>query len=89
MEAKNSEMESLQKHSQQKIQFLESRLQEQDRMLEEENGLIKENADLKALVAEQKDQLQSCQQDIETSKIELKTLESVISQLSQSSQKEV
>ncbi|KAJ7332460.1 hypothetical protein JRQ81_014640 [Phrynocephalus forsythii] len=89
VEAKNSEMELLQKHSQQKIQLLESRLQEQDRLLEEKNALIKENADFKALIAEQQNQLQSYQQDTENSKIELKTLENVISQLSQSSLKEV
>nr|XP_020644329.1 coiled-coil domain-containing protein 18 isoform X1 [Pogona vitticeps]XP_020644330.1 coiled-coil domain-containing protein 18 isoform X1 [Pogona vitticeps] len=89
MEARNSEMELLLKHSQQKIQLLESRLQEQGRVLEEKNALIKENADLKTLIAKQQDQLQSCQQDIENSKIELKTLENVISQLSQSSLKGV
>nr|XP_060629969.1 coiled-coil domain-containing protein 18 isoform X1 [Anolis sagrei ordinatus] len=88
-EAKSSEMELLLNHSQQKIQMLESRLQDQDRILEEKSALLNENAGLKALVAEQQDRLKSYNQDIENSKIELKTLENVISQLSQNSPKEV
>ncbi|XP_044288514.1 coiled-coil domain-containing protein 18 isoform X2 [Varanus komodoensis] len=88
VEAKSSEMELLLKDSQQKTQMLESRLQDQDAVLKEKNALMKENADLKAQIAEQNNNLKLCHQEIENSKIELKTLENIISQLSQSSSKE-
>ncbi|XP_042318819.1 coiled-coil domain-containing protein 18 isoform X2 [Sceloporus undulatus] len=89
VETKSSEIELLLKHSQQKIQMLESRLQDQERILEEKSALINENAELKELIAEQQDHLKSYSQEIENSKIELKTLENIISQLSQGSSKEV
>ncbi|KAH0618385.1 hypothetical protein JD844_017527 [Phrynosoma platyrhinos] len=89
VEAKSSEMELLLKHSQQKIQMLESRLQDQESILKEKSALLNENVELKTLIAEQQDHLKSCNQEIENSKVELKTLENIISQLSQSSSKEV
>ncbi|KAM6454742.1 coiled-coil domain-containing protein 18 isoform 2-T5 [Liasis olivaceus] len=87
MEAKMSEIEFLLKHSQQKNQMLENKLQEQKALLEEKNALINENEDLKALIEQQKDHLNLYCQEIQSSKIELKTLENVISQLTQSSSK--
>lgn len=89
MEAKMSEVEFLLKHSQQKNQILENKLQEQKAGVQEKNAIINENEDLKALIARQKDQLNLYCQEIQRSKIELKTLENVIFQLTQSSSKEV
>ncbi|XP_034293203.1 coiled-coil domain-containing protein 18 [Pantherophis guttatus] len=88
MEAKMSEVEFLLKHSQQKNQILENKLQEQKAGVQEKNAVINENEDLKALIARQKDQLNLYCQEIQRSKIELKTLENVIFQLTQSSSKE-
>ncbi|XP_015675726.1 coiled-coil domain-containing protein 18 [Protobothrops mucrosquamatus] len=88
MEAKVSEMEFLLKHSQQKNQILENKLQEQKATLEEKSAIINENEDLKGLIVQQKDQLSLYCQEIQRSKIELKTLENVIFQLTQSSSKE-
>uniref|UniRef100_A0A8C6VDT4 Coiled-coil domain containing 18 n=1 Tax=Naja naja TaxID=35670 RepID=A0A8C6VDT4_NAJNA len=88
MEAKMSEVEFLLKHSQQKNQILENKLQEQKAGLQEKNAIINENEDLKALIAQQKNQLNLHRQEIQHSKIELKTLENVIFQLTQSSSKE-
>lgn len=89
MKAKVSEMEFLLKHSQQKNQILENKLQEQKATLEEKSAIINENEDLKALIVQQKDQLKLYCQEIQRSKTELKTLENVIFQLTQSSLKEV
>lgn len=89
VEAKSSEMESLLRNSQQKVLTLERKLQDQDQILEEKKSLTKENTALKTLIAQQNDHLKSCHQEIENSQIELTTLENVISQLSQSSSKEV
>lgn len=89
MEAKMSEVEFLLKHSQQKNQILENKLQEQKAGVQEKSAIINENEDLKALIARQKDQLNLYCQEIQRSKIELKTLENVIFQLTQSSSKEV
>ncbi|KAM3841783.1 coiled-coil domain-containing protein 18 [Vipera latastei] len=88
MKAKVSEMEFLLKHSQQKNQILENKLQEQKATLEEKSAIINENEDLKALIVQQKDQLKLYCQEIQRSKTELKTLENVIFQLTQSSLKE-
>ncbi|XP_039204450.1 coiled-coil domain-containing protein 18 [Crotalus tigris] len=88
MEAKLSEMEFLLKHTQQKNQILENKLQEQKTTLEEKSAIINENEDLKGLIVQQKDQLNLYCQEIQRSKIELKTLENVIFQLTQSSSKE-
>ncbi|KAL7984886.1 hypothetical protein Chor_003456, partial [Crotalus horridus] len=57
MEAKVYEMEFLLKHTQQKNQILENKLQEQKTTLEEKSAIINENEDLKGLIVQQKDQL--------------------------------
>ncbi|XP_070602585.1 LOW QUALITY PROTEIN: coiled-coil domain-containing protein 18 [Erythrolamprus reginae] len=88
MEGKVSEVEFLLKQSQQKNQILENKLQEQKAGLQEKSAIINENEDLKALIAQQKDQLNLYCQEIQRSKIELKTLENLIFQLTQSSSKE-
>uniref|UniRef100_A0A670IY36 Coiled-coil domain containing 18 n=1 Tax=Podarcis muralis TaxID=64176 RepID=A0A670IY36_PODMU len=89
VEAKCAEMEAQLKHSQQNILKLENKLQVQDTVLEEKNTLLHEIASLKALVAQQNDHLKLYHQEIENSRTELKTLENIISQLSQSSPREV
>ncbi|CAI5776679.1 Coiled-coil domain containing 18 [Podarcis lilfordi] len=88
VEAKCAEMEVQLKHSQQTILKLENKLQVQDTVLEEKNTLLHEIASLKALVAQQNDHLKLYHQEIENSRTELKTLENIISQLSQSSPRE-
>ncbi|XP_066480276.1 coiled-coil domain-containing protein 18 isoform X1 [Tiliqua scincoides] len=85
MEARSSEMELQLKHSQQKIQTLETKLWDQDTVIEEKNGLVKQNADLKALIAKQNNHLKLYNQEIENSRFELNALENIISQLSHSS----
>lgn len=85
MEAKSSEMELQLKHSEQKIQTLETKLWDRETVIDDKNALIKENADLKALIAKQNDHLKLYNQEIENSRFELNALEHIISQLSHSS----
>ncbi|XP_077189030.1 coiled-coil domain-containing protein 18 isoform X2 [Paroedura picta] len=82
-EAKTSELETLLTHSQKKILMLESRLQDQNTLVEEKNTLIKENADIKAFIVQQNDHLKSCHQEIENLKAEKGILESAAFQFSQ------
>lgn len=89
IEAKASELETLLTHSQKKILMLESRLQEQNVLVEAKNTLIKENADLKVFIAQQNDQLKSCHQEIGNLKTEKSILESAAFRYSQSSHEEV
>ncbi|XP_054837612.1 coiled-coil domain-containing protein 18 [Eublepharis macularius] len=88
IEAKTSELQSLLTHSQGKILMLESRLQEQNAVVEAKHTLMKENADLKVFIAQQNDHLKSCHQEIENLKTEKNVLENVALQSSQNSPKE-
>ncbi|XP_019386640.1 PREDICTED: coiled-coil domain-containing protein 18 isoform X1 [Crocodylus porosus] len=82
LEEKNTEIVSLLTQSKQKILKLESELTDKEVILKEKKSLISENVELKALTAQQNDRLKLCHQEIEDSREELGTLESIISQLS-------
>ncbi|NXG61034.1 CCD18 protein, partial [Hemiprocne comata] len=88
LEAKNTEMISMLTRSDQKIIKLESEIAEKEIVLKEKNDLISENAELRALTAQQHNHLKLCQQEIEDSREELNILETIISQLSQSTSEE-
>ncbi|XP_010155700.1 PREDICTED: coiled-coil domain-containing protein 18 [Eurypyga helias] len=82
LEAKNTEMVSMLTRSDQKIIELESELSEKEMVIKEKNALISENAELRALTAQQHNRLKLCHQEIEDSRKELNILETIISQLS-------
>ncbi|NXF60633.1 CCD18 protein, partial [Ciccaba nigrolineata] len=84
LEVKNTEMLSMLNRSDQKIIELESELSEKEIVLKEKNSLISENAELRALTAQQHNCLKLCHQEIEDSREELNILETIISQLSPS-----
>nr|XP_056699981.1 coiled-coil domain-containing protein 18 [Euleptes europaea] len=88
VEAKTSELESLLTHSQKKIVMLESRLQEQNAVVEAKNTLIKGNTELKVFIAQQNDYLKLCHQEIENLRTEKSILENAAFQSSQSSPNE-
>ncbi|NWI61683.1 CCD18 protein, partial [Calyptomena viridis] len=89
LKAKNTEMISMLSQSDQKIIKLESELSEKKIVLEEKNALISENAELRALTAQQHNNLKLCHQEIEDSRAELNILETIISQLSSSTSEEI
>lgn len=82
-------MVSMLAQSDQKIFELESELREKQRVLQEKNTLMSENAELRALTAQQHNRLKLCHQEIEDSREELNILETIISQLSLSTSEEV
>ncbi|NXJ89209.1 CCD18 protein, partial [Corythaixoides concolor] len=88
LEAKNTEMVSMLTQSDQKIIELESELSEKEIVLKEKNALISENAELRALTAQQHDRLKLCHQEIEDAREELNVLETIIFQLSLSTPEE-
>uniref|UniRef100_A0A8C4TP10 Coiled-coil domain containing 18 n=1 Tax=Falco tinnunculus TaxID=100819 RepID=A0A8C4TP10_FALTI len=88
LEAKNTEMVSMLTQSDQKIIELESELREKETVLKEKNALVSENAELRALTAQQHNHLKLCCQEVEDSKEELNILETIISQLSLSTPEE-
>ncbi|NXX19502.1 CCD18 protein, partial [Podargus strigoides] len=88
LEAKNTEMISMLTRSDQKIIELESELSEKEIVLKEKNDVISENAELRALTAQQQNHLKLCCQEIESSREELNILETIISQLSLSTSEE-
>lgn len=89
LEAKNTEIVSQLTQSEQKILKLEGELNDKVVVLKEKSALVSENAELKALIAQQNDRLKLCHQEIEDSREELSTLETIISQLSLGTSKEV
>ncbi|NXQ82538.1 CCD18 protein, partial [Nyctibius grandis] len=88
LEAKNTEMVSMLTLSDQKIIELESELTEKEIVLKEKNALTIENAELRALTAQQHNRLKLCNQEIEDSREELNILETIISHLSLSTSEE-
>ncbi|NXB74806.1 CCD18 protein, partial [Donacobius atricapilla] len=88
LEAKNTEMTSMLSQSNQKIIKLENELSEKEIVLEEKNDLISENEELRALTAQQHNDLKLCHQEIQDSREELNILETIISQLSLSTSEE-
>lgn len=89
LEVKNTEMVSMLTQPDQKIRELESELHEKEIVLQEKNVLISENTELRALIAQQRNRLKLCHQEIEDSREELHILETIISQLSLSTPEEV
>ncbi|XP_029401055.1 coiled-coil domain-containing protein 18 [Mus pahari] len=81
MAMKNSEVMSQLTESRQCILKLESELEDKDEILREKFSLLNENRELKVRVATQNEQLELCQQDIDNSRVELRSLEKLISQI--------
>ncbi|XP_073907066.1 coiled-coil domain-containing protein 18 isoform X3 [Castor canadensis] len=81
MAVKNSEVMAQLTESRQSILNLESELEDKDEILREKFSLMNENRELKVRVAMQNERLDLCQQEIESSRAELRSLEKTISQL--------
>lgn len=81
MAVKNSEVMAQLTESRQSILKLESELEDKDEILRENFSVINENRELKVRIATQNEQLDLCQQEIESSRVELRSLEKVMSQL--------
>ncbi|XP_040589408.1 coiled-coil domain-containing protein 18 isoform X2 [Mesocricetus auratus] len=81
MAMKNSEVMSQLTESRQSILKLESELEDKDEILREKFSLINENRELKVRVATQNERLNLCQQEIDNSRLELRSLEKVMSQM--------
>ncbi|XP_032302005.1 coiled-coil domain-containing protein 18 isoform X4 [Coturnix japonica] len=88
LEAKNSEVMSTLNRSKQKILELEKELNEKKGALKEKNALVSENAELRALNAQQQNSLKLCHQEMENSRRKLNLVETIISQLSSSTSEE-
>uniref|UniRef100_A0A8C0B1J0 Coiled-coil domain containing 18 n=1 Tax=Buteo japonicus TaxID=224669 RepID=A0A8C0B1J0_9AVES len=88
LEAKNTDVVSMLTRSDQKIIELENELGEKEIVLKEKNALISENAELRALTAQQHNRLKLYHQEIEDSREELNILETIISQLCLSTSEE-
>ncbi|XP_074895089.1 coiled-coil domain-containing protein 18 isoform X3 [Buteo buteo] len=89
LEAKNTDVVSMLTRSDQKIIELENELGEKEIVLKEKNALISENAELRALTAQQHNCLKLYHQEIEDSREELNILETIISQLCLSTSEEL
>ncbi|XP_019693014.1 coiled-coil domain-containing protein 18 isoform X2 [Felis catus] len=81
MAVKNSEVMAQLTESKQSILKLESELEDKEEVLREKFSLMNENRELKVRVAAQNERLDLCQQEIESSRVELRSLEKVMSQL--------
>uniref|UniRef100_G3RKR9 Coiled-coil domain containing 18 n=1 Tax=Gorilla gorilla gorilla TaxID=9595 RepID=G3RKR9_GORGO len=81
MAVKNSEVMAQLTESRQSILKLESELENKDEILRDKFSLMNENRELKVRVAAQNERLDLCQQEIESSRVELRNLEKIISQL--------
>ncbi|OXB57927.1 hypothetical protein ASZ78_003913 [Callipepla squamata] len=89
LEAKNSEMISTLNQSNQKRFELEKELTENRSVLKERNVLVSENAELRALNAQQHNELKLCHQEMENLRRELSLAEAILSKLSLSTSEEV
>ncbi|XP_049570038.1 coiled-coil domain-containing protein 18 isoform X2 [Orcinus orca] len=81
MAVKNSEVMAQLTESRQSILKLESELEDKDEILTEKFSLMNENRELKVRIATQNERLDLCQQEIESSRVELRSLEKIMSQL--------
>nr|KAF6381426.1 coiled-coil domain containing 18 [Pipistrellus kuhlii] len=81
MAMKNSEVMAQLSESRQSILKLESALEDKEEILREKFSLINENRDLKVRIATQNERLDVCQQEIESSRVELRHLDKIMSQL--------
>nr|KAF6443289.1 coiled-coil domain containing 18 [Molossus molossus] len=81
MAVKNSEVMAQLSESRQSILKLESELEDKDEILREKFSLMNENRELKVRIATQNERLDVCQQEIESSRVELRRLDKIMSQL--------
>nr|KAF6377443.1 coiled-coil domain containing 18 [Myotis myotis] len=81
MAGKNSEIMAQLSESRQTILKLESELEDKDEILREKFSLINENRELKVRIATQNERLDVCQQEIESSRVELRHLDKIMSRL--------
>uniref|UniRef100_A0A8D2AMB3 Coiled-coil domain containing 18 n=1 Tax=Sciurus vulgaris TaxID=55149 RepID=A0A8D2AMB3_SCIVU len=81
MAVKNSEVMAQLTESRQSVLKLESELEDKDEILREKFSLMNENRELKVRVAAQNERLDLCQQEIESSRVELRSLGKMISHL--------
>ncbi|XP_059544804.1 coiled-coil domain-containing protein 18 isoform X5 [Myotis daubentonii] len=81
MAVKNSEIMAQLSESRQTILKLESELEDKDEILREKFSLINENRELKVRIATQNERLDVCQQEIESSRVELRHLDKIMSRL--------
>ncbi|XP_037017936.2 coiled-coil domain-containing protein 18 isoform X2 [Artibeus jamaicensis] len=81
MAVKNSEVMAQLTESRQIILKLESDVEDKDKILREKFSLMNENRELKVRVATQNERLDVCQQEIESSRVELRRLDKIMSQL--------
>ncbi|XP_032342991.1 coiled-coil domain-containing protein 18 isoform X4 [Camelus ferus] len=81
MAVKNSEVMAQLTESRQNILKLESELEDKDEVLREKFSLMNENRELKVRIATQNERLDLCQQEIESSRVELRSLEKIMSQM--------
>nr|XP_020138714.1 coiled-coil domain-containing protein 18 isoform X4 [Microcebus murinus] len=81
MAVKNSEVMAQLTESRQSILTLQTELEDKDEILREKFSLMNENRELKVRVTTQNERLDLCQQEIESSRAELRSLEKLISQL--------
>ncbi|XP_063520721.1 coiled-coil domain-containing protein 18 isoform X14 [Pongo pygmaeus] len=87
MAVKNSEVMAQLTESRQSILKLESELENKDEILRDKFSLMNENRELKVRVAAQNERLDLCQQEIQSSRVELRSLEKIISQLPEKNEK--
>lgn len=81
MAVKNSEVMTQLTESRQSILKLENELEDKDEILRENFSVMNENRELKIRIATQNERLDLCQQEIESSRVELRNLEKIMSQL--------
>ncbi|XP_048670395.1 coiled-coil domain-containing protein 18 isoform X5 [Marmota marmota marmota] len=81
MAMKNSEVMAQLTESRQSVLKLESELEDKEEILREKFSLMNENRELKVRVAAQNERLDLCQQEIESSRVELRSLGKMISHL--------
>lgn len=78
---KNSEVMAQLAESRQHVLKLESELEDKDEILRENFSVMNENQELKVRIAAQNERLDLCHQEIENSRVELRSFEKIISQL--------
>ncbi|KAM8789082.1 coiled-coil domain-containing protein 18 [Rhynchonycteris naso] len=81
MAVKNSEVMAQLTESRQNVLKLESELEDKDEILREKFSLMNENRELKVRITAQNERLDICQKEIESSRVELRSLEKNMSQL--------
>ncbi|KAM6217100.1 coiled-coil domain-containing protein 18 [Rhynchocyon petersi] len=81
MAVKNSEVMAQLTESRQSVLKLENELEDKEEVLREKFSIMNENKELKFRISTQNERLDLCQQEIESSRMELKRLEKITSQL--------